>query len=265
MEIKNTRALVTGASRGLGKSIAAALARRGVDVALVARKSDKLDSAAEEVGGKAYPCDLTDPAAVAALLGQVEADGPVDILINNAGLDCVALFKDTTAEQVRDLMQVNLLTPMELCRQALPRMIARGRGHIVNVSSMGAVSISPGVTAYATSKAGLSHFTAGIRQEVANKPVGTTLVQIGNVKTDMLDGIRNFPPAQAAIERASKLHLLPKEDLNPDDVAAAIVEAIVKDKERVTLPKSLAATTLLVELPRKMSEVMLRGIDMDAK
>jgi len=265
MKLNNTRALVTGASRGLGKSIAAELAKRGVDVALVARKSDKLDAAAKEVGGKAYPCDLTDPAAVATLLATVEKDGPIDILINNAGLDNVGLFPDATADEVRDLIQVNLLSPMELCRQAIPEMVARGRGHIVNVSSMAAVSTSPGVTLYATSKAGLSHFTAGIRMELANKPVGTTLVQIGNVKTDMIDNINGFAPAQRAVERAAKLHLLPKEDLEPDFVASAIADAIIKGKERVTLPKSLVATTLFVEAPRKMSEVMLRGLDLDTK
>ncbi|WP_018178800.1 SDR family NAD(P)-dependent oxidoreductase [Jongsikchunia kroppenstedtii] len=266
MKLNNTRAVVTGASRGLGKSIAAELAKRGVDVAMVARKSAKLDEAAKEVGGKAYPCDLTDPAAVAELLATIEADGgPIDILVNNAGLDNVGLFPDATADEVRNLIQVNLLSPMELCRQAIPAMVARGRGHIVNVSSMAAVSTSPGVTLYATSKAGLSHFTAGIRMELAGKPVGTTLVQIGNVKTDMIDNINSFPPAQRAVERAAKLHILPKEDLEPDFVASEIADAILNNKERVTLPKALMATTLLVEAPRKMSELMLRGLDLDSK
>ena len=166
MKLANTRALVTGASRGLGKSIAEVLAARGVDVAVVARDAESLNLLAKEIGGKAYPTDLTDPAAVEALLDQVEADGPVDILVNNAGIDRVGLFPDASASDVQNLLQVNLAAPLELCRQAMPRMVRRGRGHIVNVSSYGAIAQGPGVTLYGTSKAGLSHFTAGIRAKL---------------------------------------------------------------------------------------------------
>lgn len=264
MKVKNSRALVTGASRGLGRSVAEELARRGADVALVARNREQLEQSAEELGGKAYPTDLTDPDAVAALVDRVQADGPVDILVNNAGLDCVGFLPDTSAQQMRDVMQVNLLTPMELCRQLMPQMVARGRGHLVNVSSMGAVSVSPGVTVYATSKAGLSHFTAGIRGELRNKPVGTTLVQIGNVKTDMLDGIREFGPARRTIERFEKLHMLP-DDLDPAVVATAMVDAIEKERRHVRLPRSVAPTTMMVEFPRRMSEVLSIGLDLETK
>lgn len=264
MKLKNTRALVTGASRGLGRSIAESLAARGADVALVARSADALELVAKEVDGKAYPTDLTDPAAVDALVDRVEADGPIDVLVNNAALDHVGLFPDTSAQQVRDLLQVNLGAPLELCRQLMPRMLARGRGHIVNVSSMGAVSISPGVTLYGTSKAGLSHFTAGIRQELAGTPVGTTLVQVGAVKTDMIDNIQGFGPSRRAIERFGRFHLLPAEDLEPATVADAIADAIERRRRHVRLPRSIAPTSMLVEFPRRMSEILLKGIDMRA-
>lgn len=264
MKVSNTRALVTGASRGLGRSIAEDLARRGAEVALVARNAESLEALAKELGGKAYPTDLTDPVAVAGLIDRVQADGPVDILINNAGLDCVGFLSDTSAKQMQDVMQVNLLTPMELCRQLMPQLVSRGRGHLVNVSSMGAVSVSPGVTVYATSKAGLSHFTAGIRGELRGKPVHTTLVQIGNVKTDMIDNIREFGPARRTIERFEKLHMLP-DDLDPAVVASAIVDAIEKEKRHVRLPKSVAPTTMMVEFPRRMSEVLSIGLDLDTK
>jgi uncharacterized protein len=165
---------------------------------------------------------------------------------------------------MRDLLQINLMAPMELCRQLMPRMLGRGRGHIVNVSSVGAVSVSPGVTVYATSKAGLSHFTAGIRQELRGKPVGTTLVQIGAVKTDMLDGIRMFGPARRAIQRSHRLHMLPREDLEPEVVANAIADAIERERRYVTLPRRIAASAIVTELPRKISAAMLIGIDMPA-
>jgi short-subunit dehydrogenase len=264
VKLRNTRALITGASRGLGRSIAELFAEHGCDVAVVARSGDKLDLLARELGGKAYPTDLTDPEAVGALVGRVEADGPIDVLVNNAGLGYVGPFSGNSAQQVRDLLQVNLAAPLELCRQLVPRMVARGRGHIVNVSSMGAISIGPGVTLYGTSKAGLSHFTAGLRQELRGTPVGTTLVQIGAVKTDMLDNIRGFLPAWRAVERFERFRMLPRDDLEPAAVANAIVDGIEHDRRYVTLPRRIAALAKLVELPRLMSEVLLTGIDMNA-
>ena len=116
MQLRNSRVLVTGASRGLGRNIAQAMARRGADVALVARNAEQLEELANELGGKAYPADLMDPAAVEELIGRVEADGPVDVIINNAGVDRVGRFYEASAQDVRDLLQVNLIAPMELCR-----------------------------------------------------------------------------------------------------------------------------------------------------
>jgi uncharacterized protein len=262
MKLTNTRALITGASRGLGRSIAQSLAERGAEVAVVARSGDALELVAKELDGKAYPTDLTDPAAVEALIDRVEADGPIDVLVNNAGLDCVGLFPDASAQQVRDVLQVNLAAPLELCRQVMPRMVARGRGHIVNVSSMGAISVTPGVTLYGTSKAGLSQFTSGLRQELRGTPVGTTLVQVGAVKTDMIDDIRSFGPARRTMERFERWHMLPREDLEPGTVADAIADAIEHGRRYVTLPRRIVATAMMTELPRRLSEIMVTGIDM---
>jgi short-subunit dehydrogenase len=263
MQLRNTRVLITGASRGLGRSIAEVMARRGAQVALVARDGAALDVLAKELGGKAYPTDLMDPEAVEALLDRVEADGPVDVLINNAGVDRVGRFHEASAQEVRELLQVNLNAPMELCRQVMPRLLARGRGHIVNVSSMGAISTGPGVTLYGASKAGLSHFTAGIRSELRGKPVGTTLVQIGEVKTDMIDHIREFGPARRTIERSLRWGMLPPEALEPEVVAAAIADAVERNRKHVILPKRIAAMANFTEFPRRVSELMLTGIDQD--
>jgi short-subunit dehydrogenase len=257
MQLRNSRVLVTGASRGLGRNIAQAMARRGADVALVARNAEQLEELAKELGGKAYPADLMDPAAVEELIGRVEADGPVDVIVNNAGVDRVGRFYEASSQDVRDLLQVNLIAPMELCRQAMPLMIKRGRGHIVNVSSMGAISTGPGVTLYGASKAGLSHFTAGIRSELRGKPVNTTLVQ-------MIDHIRSFGPARRTIERSLKFRMIPQEPLDADMVAEAIADAVEKEKKHVILPKRIAAMAYLTETPRRVSELMLTGIDQDS-
>ncbi|HEU4361890.1 MAG TPA: SDR family NAD(P)-dependent oxidoreductase [Mycobacterium sp.] len=259
--MKNARVMITGASRGLGRSIAGVLAERGAEVALVARNGAALEQVAKELGGRAYPADLTDPAAVEALIDRVEADGPIDGLVNNAGLDHVGLFPDSSAKQVRDLLQVNLIAPMELCRQLMPRLVSRGRGHIVNVSSQGALSVTPGVTLYGTSKAGLSQFTHGLRQELRGTPVGTTLVQIGAVKTDMIDNIRGFGPTRRVLERFERWHMAPREALDPVVVADAIADAIEHQRKYVTLPRQLAPTVAMTELPRRLSEILIAGLD----
>ncbi|MGV0742354.1 SDR family NAD(P)-dependent oxidoreductase [Mycolicibacterium sp. XJ870] len=264
MSLRSARVLVTGASRGLGRSIAEVVAGRGADVALVARTGDALEILAKELDGVAYPTDLGDPAAVEALIDRVEADGPIDVLINNAGIDRVGRFPEASAAEVRNLLQVNLNAPMELCRQVMPRMLSRGRGHIVNVSSMGAISTGPGVTLYGASKAGLSHFTAGIRSELRGKPVGTTLVQIGEVKTDMIDHIREFGPARRTIERSLKWGMLPAEALEPDVVAEAIADAVERNRRHVILPRRIAVMANITEFPRRVSELMLTGIDQDS-
>jgi short-subunit dehydrogenase len=263
MKLRNARALITGASRGLGCSIAQTFAERGSEVALVARSGDALEALARELHGKAYPTDLTDPTDVEALIGRVEADGPVDVLVNNAGLDCVRPFADTSAQQVRDLLQVNLAAPMELCRQVMPRMVSRGRGHIVNVSSMGALTVTPGVTLYGATKAGLSQFTSGLHQELRGTPVATTLVQIAAVKTDMADNIRGFGPTRRAIERFERWHMLPRDDLDPATVADAIADAVEHGRRYVTLPRRIVPTAMMTELPRRLTELMVIGLDMN--
>lgn len=192
-------------------------------------------------------------------------DGPVDILVNNAGIDRVGLFPDASASDVQNLLQVNLAAPLELCRQAMPRMVRRGRGHIVNVSSYGAIAQGPGVTLYGTSKAGLSHFTAGIRAELRGKPVGTTLVQLGEVRTDMIDHIREFTPARKTIERFERLRMLPSSALEPEVVATAIADAIERNKRHVVMPRQIVAMAKVTEFPRRMSEILLTGIDQNEK
>ncbi|MEB3021821.1 SDR family NAD(P)-dependent oxidoreductase [[Mycobacterium] crassicus] len=262
MQLRNSRVLITGASRGLGRSIAEVVAERGADVALVARDGAALEILAKELDGTAYPTDLGDPQAVEELIDRVEADGPVDVLINNAGIDRVGRFPETSAQQMRELLQVNLAAPMELCRQAMPRMLSRGRGHIVNVSSFGAISTGPGVTLYGASKAGLSHFTAGIRAELRGKPVGTTLVQIGEVKTDMIDHIRAFGPARRTIERAERFRMTAPA-MEPRVVAEAIANGIERNRRHVILPRSITLMAKFTEFPRRVSEIMLTGIDQD--
>src|SRR5258708_26249773 len=127
MELTGRRVLITGASRGIGEATARAAAAAGAKVALAARSEAALKELAAEVAGTAHPTDLSDPEAVAGLVAEVESDGvPVDVLINNAGVDMGGAFIDTSPEDLEQLYRVNLLTPVQLCRKVLPGMLARG-------------------------------------------------------------------------------------------------------------------------------------------
>ena len=137
MELRGKRVLITGASRGIGESLAHAFAGAGAIVAVVARSQDAIQTLAAELGGTAHPAELSKPTQVATLIQRVEDEaGPVDVLVNNAGLDAVGGFADVQPDELRQVTEVNYLAPAELCRQAIPRMLRRGGGHIVNISSL---------------------------------------------------------------------------------------------------------------------------------
>jgi uncharacterized protein len=149
MELRGKRVLITGASRGIGESLAHAFAGAGATVALVARTKDAIGALAAELGGTAHPADLSDPMQVAELVGRVEEEaGPIDVLVNNAGIGSPAAFTDAPDDDLRQVTQVNYLAPAELCRQIIPRMLGRGGGHIVNISSLAGCSALPGLVSY---------------------------------------------------------------------------------------------------------------------
>ena len=140
-------------------------------MALVARDGAALEALAGELGGTAHPADLLDPEQRNRLVHRVEDEaGPIDVLVNNAGLAHDGPLWESTAEQVDAQVQLNLTVPLELCRQAMPRMLRRGGGHLVNVASLAALASVPGMTTYAATKAGLAHGTAALRDELKGLP-----------------------------------------------------------------------------------------------
>lgn len=259
MDLQGRRVLVTGASRGIGEATARAFAAAGASVALVARDVDRLRALAEELGGTAHPADLLDPTVVAGLIAAVEADGdPVDVLVNNAGVDAVGAFMDADPDDIEQIYRLNLVTPVQLCRQVLPGMLDRGRGHLVNVSSLAGVAAYPGMTTYASTKAGLTQFTEILALDLKGLPVGTTVVQLGPIPTDMLDHVNDYRPTRDSFDRGYKLHLIV--DIPREQVADAIVTAVRKGRSHVRLPKRAAAFPLLAEAPRRISDFLLSGV-----
>lgn len=259
MDLPGKRVLITGASRGIGRSLAVAFADAGAIVALVARDGAALDSLAAQVGGTAHPADLLDPEQRERLIHRVEDEvGAVDVLVNNAGLAHEGTLWDSTAAQVEAQIQLNLTTPLELCRQAVPRMLRRGGGHLVNVASLAALASVPGMTVYAATKAGLAHGTAALRDELKGLPIDVTTVMVGGVPTDMLATGESYAPFHHAFQRLRHIQLVP--DTPADDLARAVVKGVQHPTRTVYLPRRAAPFVGLVEAPRKIVHLALAGV-----
>src|SRR4051812_24081613 len=259
MELAGRRVLVTGASRGIGQAVAERFTAAGARVALVARSEGPLKELADRLGGTAHPTDLGDRDQVLGLIDRIEGDvGPIDVLVNNAGVDLAGSFLDNGSDDVEFLFRVNLLTPIELCHQAIPRMLERGGGHIVNVSSYAGTAVFPGLVAYSSSKAGLSQFTSGLRADLKGKPIGTTLVELGPIPTEMLSHVGDYAPTNDSFDRFYKLHLLV--DVPKEKVAADVVDAVRSGRRHVRHPKRAMVFPLLAESPRRTVELFLTGV-----
>lgn len=196
---RETVAVVTGAGRGLGMTIAAALARRGDRVALVSRREDTLrevERRIEKEGGSArsYPADVGDPSAVESMARAVVGElGPPSILVNAAGVfGPIGLIRYTRPQAWIETISANLVGPYLTCRAFVGGMLDRRWGRIVNVSSAASLH-PPGPlnSAYATSKVALNQFTRHLAAEVAGTGVTANVIHPGDVKTDMWADIRD--------------------------------------------------------------------------
>jgi short-subunit dehydrogenase len=185
--LRGANAIVTGASRGIGVYIARALAKEGVNLALAARSVEELETVRAEmealgVRAIAIQCDVAKAADRAELVRRTEAElGSIDILINNAGIERVARFDEALESDILDTLTINLEAPMLLTRAIVPGMLARNRGHVVNIASgAGKVGVAYG-TSYCASKHGLVGFTNALRSEYRGRPVGFSVVCPGFV------------------------------------------------------------------------------------
>ena len=184
--------LVTGASSGIGREIARQLAPTSTVLILVARRAERLEALATELGNRhpgltvdVRPCDLADMAALDALATSVEADhGRVDVLINNAGIGQIGLFEDSDTEQLDLMLRVNVLGLTRLTRRFLPGMIERGRGSVLMVSSGFGLTWMPFFSAYVGTKHYVTAFAESLRTELSGTGVGITQLCPGPVATE---------------------------------------------------------------------------------
>jgi short-subunit dehydrogenase len=259
MQTTGAHVLLTGATGTIGSALARRLSERGARVTLLARSAQPLAELAAATGGTAFEADLCDPDTLRGLVGRVEArQGPVDVLVNNAGVETTGLLTDLTAEELRRTIDLNLTAPLELCRQALPGMLARRRGHVVNISSLAGVATFPGLAVYGASKAGLTHATSGLRADLRDDPIGTLAVEIGPVASEMMDRIGLHTPSAAAFARVLRARLLTL--LDPDDVAQAVVTAIEAGRPHLRLPRRAAPVAAVTGTPRALARMALSGI-----
>lgn len=192
LSLEGQVALVTGASRGIGRAIAAALARAGAHVALCARDLEACEANVASIraaGGKAaaFALDVADPAAIERCLGEVRATcGPVDVLVNNAGVAFSAPLQKTSAEDLRRVMDVNFTGPFLLTRAVVPQMIERGRGRIVQIASTAGRTGYRYTSAYCASKHALVGMTRALAVELARKGITVNAVCPGWTETDLL-------------------------------------------------------------------------------
>lgn len=186
-DLRNTNAILTGASHGIGPTIGRALAQAGVNLVLAARSGDELESVAAQlmplgVKAVAIPVDLAQAADRERLVRAAEdALGPIDILVNNAGIGGGGPFIDLEPTRIERVLALNLEAPMCLTRSLLPGMVARGGGHIVSIASLGGKMGFPNSSVYGATKAGLLTWNAALHVELTGTGVSASAVTPGYV------------------------------------------------------------------------------------
>jgi NADP-dependent 3-hydroxy acid dehydrogenase YdfG len=238
-------AVVTGASSGIGEATARRLAAAGYHVVCAARRTERVEALAGEVGGTAVTCDVTDPASVAGLVAVVEGrGGRLDLLVNNAGgaFGGAASVAEADADAWRAMFEVNVVGLMEVTKALLPALVASGAGAIVNVGSTAGRLAYEGGAGYTAAKHGTKVVNETLRLELYDQPVRVMEVAPGMVRTDEF-ALNRFDGDQAA---ADAVYAGVAEPLVADDVADAIVwmatrPAHVSIDELVIRPKAQAA------------------------
>lgn len=193
MSLDQRRALITGASSGIGKATALAFAKAGIDVALVSRSLDKLETVAQAarhtgVVAKAYAVDLANVTQVKAKIQAIALDfGDIDILVNNAGIAYTANLSETPLEDWQQVINLNLTSVFQCMMGILPGMRERSTGTIINVASIAAKQPFPGWGAYSVSKAGLMSLSQTLAQEERAHGIRVTAICPGAVNTELWD------------------------------------------------------------------------------
>ncbi len=254
-------ALITGASSGIGRALALELAGAGVHVILGARRRAKLQTLANEIqlrGGLAEVCalDVADTDACAATIRALDGERPIELVIANAGAGPRALDDDRDRDRdngsdaapayawevIEEAFHTNFCGAAVTLTAALPAMVARGRGHLVGISSLASFGALPAAASYCAPKAGLSMLLDCLRLDLADAGVAVTSVHAGFVRTPMLEATHALPQL-----------------LEPEVFAARVVRRLPARPDRIDIPQPLAlGARLFARLPRRLRALALR-------
>lgn len=234
--------LITGASSGIGEAAAREFARKGAQVVIVSEREADLNAVAQSIvsaGGqaKALVADFSKPEQVEGLFARAEAEGgPLDVLVNNAGVGLGASVLETKPSDLRFLFEVNFFALAELCRQALEAMKSRGNGRIINLTSASARFGSPGVGAYSATKGAVHTFTQAMRVEAASYGVHISEVLPISVRTPFFDNVKGATYKPKGIV------------LTPEQVAHSIVRCAFSSRPKAEIyPYRLIQLVFIVD------------------
>jgi short-subunit dehydrogenase len=220
VSVVSGKVLITGATGGIGHAIARAFAARGSRLTLTGRRRDVLEPLADELGARALAADLTVRDDVERLVREL-ADVGVDVLVANAAMPASGLLTELTLEQVDRMLDVNLRAPIALAHALAPAMIARGRGHLVFISSTAGKTASPASSIYSATKFGLRGFALGLRQDLRSHGVGVSTVFPGFISDAGMYADTGIKLPRGVGTRT------------PQDVAAAVIRAIERNRAEI--------------------------------
>jgi NAD(P)-dependent dehydrogenase (short-subunit alcohol dehydrogenase family) len=245
-------AVVTGGGRGIGKALALALTSEGCRVAIGDVDAASAEAAAAELGGDTVglPLDVTDRPGFTAFLDEVERRlGPIDVLVNNAGIMSVGPLDEERDASVTRQLEINLHAVIHGTQEAMRRMKPRGTGHIVNVSSSAGKTGVPNLATYSATKHGVVGLSEAVRAELRGTGVEVSVLMPGIVKTELSTGLVETPAFKSS---------------TPEQVAEAVVDALKFARFDVFVPKSIGPTVAVTNLlPRRVREAIGRALKID--
>lgn len=258
--LKGKKVIITGASSGIGRHLVREVAKRGADVIIIARSTDKLKRLKAEiemqydVRVEPFTVDMGDLSQVKAAFETINMQWPtIDVLINNAGFGVFDYFEASDLDVMRRMFAVNVLGLMAATRMILPKMLQQGEGHIINVASIAGKLATPKASVYSATKSAVLGFTNGLRMELRGKGIKVTAVNPGPVKTNFF---RTADPDGRYAANVARWMV------TPEAVARKIAQAIGTNRREINIPLTLSAGARLYQaFPALVEKVAGRFLD----
>jgi short-subunit dehydrogenase len=223
MDLDSRKVLLTGATGGLGRAIAKALASRGAKLVLSSRKAEELDQLARALPGAGHATVVSDLAEEGAALALLEQAGDIDVLVANAGLPASGRLEAFSQDEIGRALRVNLESPVRMTRELLPGWQQRGSGHFVFISSISGFAATPRASLYAATKFGLRGFALNLREDLRGSGVGVSVITPGAIReAGMFAESGAAPPPGLGTG-------------TPEQVASAVVRAIEHNKSEISV------------------------------